>query len=324
MLDAGDRSSVVARHSPVLKLRNRRRTNSISASSSSSSSSSSPRHVVMASSDRLERMVRAIRLPSPLAHSPIHLTPYTLSLQASLVKLGKFAEAEACGNDLTSPLAVPLGVPTESLSYTGSLSEGAQATVFRGHWLGRDVAIKKAIIREAVGIELDRRGHAPNRSVSPSLRLSVSPSLRLSISHEGSALARLPGRPRSLPERGRDGVFTNPARPHAPPHSRSRSLTRPLSLARSPAFHVCAPQCRRPPRCAHAASQLSLDHGGLRHQRWPSHLPRAVAGTISDSQIAPLSYRPFLGETAVLALTTTIAPSSSSFPATSPKSIRSC
>ena len=121
--------------------------------------------------------MRAIRLPSPLAHSPIHLTPYTLSLQASLVKLGKFAEAEACGNDLTSPLAVPLGVPTESLSYTGSLSEGAQATVFRGHWLGRDVAIKKAIIREAVGIELDRRGHAPNRSVSPSLRLSVSPSL---------------------------------------------------------------------------------------------------------------------------------------------------
>ena len=278
----------------------------------------------MASSDRLERMVRAIRLPSPLAHSPIHLTPYTLSLQASLVKLGKFAEAEACGNDLTSPLAVPLGVPTESLSYTGSLSEGAQATVFRGHWLGRDVAIKKAIIREAVGIELDRRGHAPNRSVSPSLRLSVSPSLHLSRGLCARPFARSTSF--ASGERSRWCVHQPRSAPRPASLALSFPHTSPLarSLARSPAFHVCAPQCRRPPRCAHAASQLSLDHGGLRHQRWPSHLPRAVAGTISDSQIAPLSYRPFLGETAVLALTTTIAPSSSSFPATSPKSIRSC
>ena len=238
--------------------------------------------------------MRAIRLPSPLAHSPIHLTPYTLSLQASLVKLGKFAEAEACGNDLTSPLAVPLGVPTESLSYTGSLSEGAQATVFRGHWLGRDVAIKKAIIREAVGIELDRRGHAPNRSVSPSLRLSVSPSLTRAL--------RSPVCQVDLVRFRREVEMVCSPTPLGPTPRLTRALVPSHVPSRSPAFHVCAPQCRRPPRCAHAASQLSLDHGGLRHQRWPSHLPRAVAGTISDSQIAPLSYRPFLGETAVLAL----------------------
>jgi hypothetical protein len=37
------------------------------------------------------------------------------------------------------------------------VSEGAQATVIRGHWLDREVAIKKAIIREAVDLVRFRR-----------------------------------------------------------------------------------------------------------------------------------------------------------------------
>ena len=81
-----------------------------------------------------------------------------LSTMQQLVKRGEFREAELVGNAGTIPLAVSktrlrydIGTP---------LSSGAQASVFRAEWVGREpslVAIKKAMVREAVDLVRFRR-----------------------------------------------------------------------------------------------------------------------------------------------------------------------
>ena len=73
---------------------------------------------------------------------------------ASLVQRGEFEEAEYVGNTAGH---LPLAVPRASLRYGAPLSEGTQATVFRGHWVEREIAIKKAVIREAVDLVRFRR-----------------------------------------------------------------------------------------------------------------------------------------------------------------------
>ena len=171
--------------------------------------------------------------------------------------------------------------------------------------------------------------HAPNRSVSPSLRLSVSPSLRLSVSpslHLSRGLCARPfARSTSFAsgERSRWCVYQPRSVPRPAslalsfPHTLPRSLARQLSTCAHPNVVALLAARMLPPNYLSIMEVFATSAGqAIYRGQWQVRS--------QTRRLPPLSYRAFLGETAVLALTATIAPSSSSFPATSPKSIRSC
>jgi len=69
-----------------------------------------------------------------------------LQLMATAVQQGDFTTAEAIG----ASASIPLSIPKESMHITGSISEGAQATVHSAQLDGHDtpVAVKRGVIRE--------------------------------------------------------------------------------------------------------------------------------------------------------------------------------
>lgn len=69
-----------------------------------------------------------------------------LQLMATAIQQGDFKTAEAIG----ASASIPLSIPKESLHITGSISEGAQATVHSAQLQGHDnpVAVKRGVIRE--------------------------------------------------------------------------------------------------------------------------------------------------------------------------------
>ncbi len=81
--------------------------------------------------------------------------PMALQQMATAIQQGDFTTAEAIGASAT----IPLSIPKESLHITGSISEGAQATVHAAQLDGYDtpVAVKRGVIRETSDLVRLRR-----------------------------------------------------------------------------------------------------------------------------------------------------------------------
>ncbi|GLI68583.1 hypothetical protein VaNZ11_013053 [Volvox africanus] len=73
-----------------------------------------------------------------------------LQAMGEAVRSGDILKARGIGGQCV----VPLNLTASDLNISGKLSEGAESTVFRGHWNGQEVAVKK--VRIAVSADLDR------------------------------------------------------------------------------------------------------------------------------------------------------------------------
>lgn len=85
-----------------------------------------------------------------------------LESMAEAVRRGDFQKAEDIGgvHETKGPdgeLRVPLAVRKQDIEYDGVVSEGSQASVSRGAWSGKSIAIKRGIIRESEDLIRFRR-----------------------------------------------------------------------------------------------------------------------------------------------------------------------
>lgn len=82
-----------------------------------------------------------------------------LDSMAEAIRRGEFQQAEDIGGtrETHDHTQLPLAVRKKEITYDGVVSEGSQASVRRGTWGGKPVAIKRAIIRESEDLVRFRR-----------------------------------------------------------------------------------------------------------------------------------------------------------------------